>query len=1442
MYFSLIVREAFSCSHKYKKSFLNRVYKGTIKGPEGLIPKMKNPTFLYYIKSGITTLFIVATLSYATSVQASSTVSITGALESGFSRVGSSITESWTLLVQKTLPSVYAYVHRGWGWYADTSRSVVFSAGALFADVCVRLPSDVLSLEGAIVKVLAYGVQGTFAETLRGATTYVRNARDANEVVSTILIGGAEGVITLTVDGVYSLVQGTRGLILTIHTEAQKTLASVGESFSVSSAGTTTPTSPTLFQRLRISVRNWLGITDTAQTVINLPQVQVVTPTPTSTQTVVQTTVQGSERVVETQTITHTVSGVTFLDIQNAITGLRTELLPRIRRAALSGGNGSGGGSSDDVLELTGGTLTGTLSGTTLILSNDLFVAGTIADSSGDVGNDGDVLLSTATGTNWVATSTLGISGGVADGSFSTTSADYWKTENNFFSTTSSDYFVTQRNFFSTTSADYLATQRNFFSTSSANAYINASSTIANASGVTSGNVLQWDGLRWVSVATTTLGFIDTVDGSFSTTSADYWQTVTNFFSTTSADYLATQRNFFSTSSANAFVNASSTIANASGVTSGNVLQWDGLRWVSVATTTLGINPASGWTDAGSYLFTTSGESAWADSFNATSTTATSTFAGGLRVAGTGGVSILQSGRLGINNTSPLTYLHIGGTTDAALSTHGLAVFGPASSANVALDGDEIIARNNGSAADLYLNLGSGDVIVGNSTSNLFVRTLNTTGNTPSVWVGQSNDFRGEFGYDSTNDYAFMRSVNNGIANSGIYLPYTSGNVGIGTTSPYTKLSVVGQVVGEYFTATSTTLASTFPYASTTALSAGTICISGDCRTAWPTSGGGGVTGTWATTTSPIAGQLINYPNNTSDIVVIGSSGSSATTTAEYWFDPNTSTSYLAGNTGFGIGSPAVQAHLYTSLDGASVELLRLQNGGINSASAAMTFYGGSSEAARLTGVGNSLKFGLGVSGIEAMRLDTIGLGIGTTSPYAKLSVHAGASDGLQNIFVVATSTLTSTTTAFVINRSGNVGIGDSTPTEGQVTIAGRAATTTVFTQPTLYVLGGSGGAATDVGGVGSILQLVGGAGGYAAGSNDTTGGVGGRVLITAGTGGGAQDLEGNAYSEYGGAGGTVLITGGAGGFPSGGGFSSSVGAGGHVVISSGTGATPGNVYIMGTSTGQVLVSGSKFGFGTTSPWRTFSTVGTVAFSSTLSAEVGSDNYLCIDPVTFEVTNGGANCGASSERFKENITDLTYGLEDVMMLRPVSYNYKKEINPDQSARIGFIAEEVAIIIPEVVDFEEDGSPQSIDYEKLVALLTKAIQELSEKVDVLLANAATGVSHFLEIVVHRITTDELCVGTTCINETQLQQLLDTANVTPAPPPVEEPPIVDEPPVEEPPIEELPVEDELPDEEPPVVEEPAPTVEEPLVVEEPVVETPPVEEPPVVETPPTESLTP
>lgn len=61
-----------------------------------------------------------------------------------------------------------------------------------------------------------------------------------------------------------------------------------------------------------------------------------------------------------------------------------------------------------------------------------------------------------------------------------------------------------------------------------------------------------------------------------------------------------------------------------------------------------------------------------------------------------------------------------------------------------------------------------------------------------------------------------------------------AGNVGIGTSSPYAKLSVVGEVVGSYFTATSTTATSTFTGVRANCFSVdGTTCITG--------TGGGGV-------------------------------------------------------------------------------------------------------------------------------------------------------------------------------------------------------------------------------------------------------------------------------------------------------------------------------------------------------------------------------------------------------------------------------------------------------------------------------------------------------------------------------------------------------------------------------------------------------------------------
>src|SRR5262249_5277067 len=70
--------------------------------------------------------------------------------------------------------------------------------------------------------------------------------------------------------------------------------------------------------------------------------------------------------------------------------------------------------------------------------------------------------------------------------------------------------------------------------------------------------------------------------------------------------------------------------------------------------------------------------------------------------------------------------------------------------------------------------------------------------------------------YIGYTDLAAVSNIN--FLNGAVYFA-SSGNVGIGTTSPYARLSVAGDVVAARYVAT-TTLASIFPYASTTGISA----------------------------------------------------------------------------------------------------------------------------------------------------------------------------------------------------------------------------------------------------------------------------------------------------------------------------------------------------------------------------------------------------------------------------------------------------------------------------------------------------------------------------------------------------------------------------------------------------------------------------------------------
>ena len=92
-------------------------------------------------------------------------------------------------------------------------------------------------------------------------------------------------------------------------------------------------------------------------------------------------------------------------------------------------------------------------------------------------------------------------------------------------------------------------------------------------------------------------------------------------------------------------------------------------------------------------------------------------------------------------------------------------------------------------------------------------------------------------------------------------------------------------------------------------------------------------------------------------------------------------------------------------------------------------------------------------------------------------------------------------------------------------------------------------------------------------------------------------------------------------------------------------------------------------------------------------------------------SSGGTN--ASDEKLKENIQNLSYGLDTVKSLKPRQFKWKD----NQQQSIGFVAQEVESLIPEVVSEVSadikggtDEKIKALNYANLTAVLTKAIQE------------------------------------------------------------------------------------------------------------------------------------
>src|SRR5205085_1830883 len=76
---------------------------------------------------------------------------------------------------------------------------------------------------------------------------------------------------------------------------------------------------------------------------------------------------------------------------------------------------------------------------------------------------------------------------------------------------------------------------------------------------------------------------------------------------------------------------------------------------------------------------------------------------------------------------------------------------------------------------------------------------------------------------------------------------------------------------------------------------------------------------------------------------------------------------------------------------------------------------------------------------------------------------------------------------------------------------------------------------------------------------------------------------------------------------------------------------------------------------------------------------------------------GQLGTAPSSARFKDAIKPMDKVSESILGLKPVTFHYKKELDPDGTPQFGLVAEEVEKVNPDLVSRDDEGKVYTVRY-------------------------------------------------------------------------------------------------------------------------------------------------
>ena len=97
-------------------------------------------------------------------------------------------------------------------------------------------------------------------------------------------------------------------------------------------------------------------------------------------------------------------------------------------------------------------------------------------------------------------------------------------------------------------------------------------------------------------------------------------------------------------------------------------------------------------------------------------------------------------------------------------------------------------------------------------------------------------------------------------------------------------------------------------------------------------------------------------------------------------------------------------------------------------------------------------------------------------------------------------------------------------------------------------------------------------------------------------------------------------------------------------------------------------------------------------------------------------SNGRLGTMTSSRRFKEEIKPMDQASGALFSLKPISFRYKKEIDPAGTSQFGLVAEDVEKVNPALVVRDKEGKPYSVRYDQVNAMLLNEFLKEHKKVE------------------------------------------------------------------------------------------------------------------------------